>query len=575
MLKMSLRKKSLAGYLFVVFLIVIVGTISIFQSNALEKKVNYLVNEVYAKVKLVDEFESAILSMRISVEKFIYLNKEEDNIAAEEDITEVVNILKIAEKQMTSQKELEILKQIKLLTDDYITKYRNVVIRYKARNDNKNSLYILGKDIQKNLETLPGTHDNIQMIIKKIMTARIETEKYMADYEASHFENVSAITDEILKKMESGEIKVPENIVFSIEDYRDDFEGLVLVTQKMDEEVKETLLPLAPEITGLAKEIYASGWNEMNEARKEVEKKVTSARNWVMGIILFAIIMGIVAGLISANQVITPVSKVIGGIIEIAEGDLTTPLKIKTRDELEDLAKAVNTMMLKLGKVVGESTHISRGLAERASQNAASMEETSAALEEMSSMTKLNADNASHANSLMEEGSHVVFKANGSMADLTYSMEEIIKASRVTSEIVKTIDEIAFQTNLLALNAAVEAAHAGEAGAGFAVVADEVRSLALRTAQAARNTAVLIEDTIQRIHDGAELVSKTNDAFSQVAATFARLRELVAGISSASGEQALGIEQINISVFEMDKLSQQNAASSEELRLIMSIFKTA
>jgi methyl-accepting chemotaxis protein len=205
-----------------------------------------------------------------------------------------------------------------------------------------------------------------------------------------------------------------------------------------------------------------------------------------------------------------------------------------------------------------------QSLAEGSSEQAASIEETSSSMEEMSSMTKRNADNAQQANALMNEARQVVMAANESMGHLTGSMGEITKASEETSKIIKTIDEIAFQTNLLALNAAVEAARAGEAGAGFAVVADEVRNLAMRAADAAKNTANLIEGTVKKVKDGSDLVSRTNEGFKKVADSSAKAADLVAEISAASSEQAQGIGQINTAVSELDKLTQQNAANAEE-----------
>jgi methyl-accepting chemotaxis protein len=164
----------------------------------------------------------------------------------------------------------------------------------------------------------------------------------------------------------------------------------------------------------------------------------------------------------------------------------------------------------------------------------------------------------------MKEANRVVLKANDSMGRLTGSMEEISKASEETSKIIKTIDEIAFQTNLLALNAAVEAARAGEAGAGFAVVAGEVRNLAMRAAEAARNTATLIEGTVKKVKDGSELVKSTNEAFTEVAKSAGKVGELVAEIAAASQEQAQGIDQVNKAVADMDRVVQQVAANAEE-----------
>lgn len=206
----------------------------------------------------------------------------------------------------------------------------------------------------------------------------------------------------------------------------------------------------------------------------------------------------------------------------------------------------------------------SHSLASGSSEQAASIEETSASLEEMAAMTGQNAENANNADIIVKDTQNVIKKANEFMAGLALSMKEISEASEQTSKIIKTIDDISFQTNLLSLNASVEAARSGEAGAGFAVVADEVRSLSIRAAEAVKTTTDLIEVTKKKVAAGVDMAEKTNSAFSDAASHSEKVEALVAGITAASNEQALGIEQVNKAVAQMDKVTQQNAAGAEE-----------
>ena len=210
------------------------------------------------------------------------------------------------------------------------------------------------------------------------------------------------------------------------------------------------------------------------------------------------------------------------------------------------------------------SSSSSQTLAEGASQQAAAVEETSASLEEVGAMIKQDADNARQADELMKEANTVILSADESMKKLTVSMEEISAASAQTQKIVKTIDEIAFQTNLLALNAAVEAARAGEAGAGFAVVADEVRNLAMRAAEAAKNTSNLIEGTVQKITAGNALVSETSESFYVAAQSTTRIGTIISEIAGAASQQANAVVQVTKAIHEIDTVTQANAAAAEE-----------
>ncbi len=247
--------------------------------------------------------------------------------------------------------------------------------------------------------------------------------------------------------------------------------------------------------------------------------------------------LAVVLGILATRTVVRPIRRVVDGLSEASE---------------------------QLAAASGQVASASQQLAEGASEQAAAIEETSSSMEEMASMTRQNADSATQANQLMKDANKVAGQANQSMNHVNASMSQISKASEETQKIIRTIDEIAFQTNLLALNAAVEAARAGEAGAGFAVVADEVRNLAMRAADAAKNTASLIEDTVKRVKEGAELVDKTNREFREVESGMTKASELVGEIAAASQEQAQGIEQVNRAITEMDKVVQQNAANAEE-----------
>ena len=212
----------------------------------------------------------------------------------------------------------------------------------------------------------------------------------------------------------------------------------------------------------------------------------------------------------------------------------------------------------------GQVSAASQSLAEGATEQAASLEETSSSLEEMASMTKQNADNAQQANALAVQAKKAADEGSEAMERMNHAINDIQKSSDQTAKIIKVIDEIAFQTNLLALNAAVEAARAGEAGKGFAVVAEEVRNLAMRSAEAAKNTSSLIEESVKNSNNGVEMVDEVAKKLTEITSTIAKVNDLVSEISAASNEQAQGIDQINQAVSQMDKVTQGNAANAEE-----------
>ncbi len=206
----------------------------------------------------------------------------------------------------------------------------------------------------------------------------------------------------------------------------------------------------------------------------------------------------------------------------------------------------------------------SQTLAQGASEQAASLEETSSSSEEITSMTRKNAENSKAAAAVMAEVDQRVAEGNRTLAEMVQSMQEITGSSDKISKIIKVIDEIAFQTNILALNAAVEAARAGEAGMGFAVVADEVRSLAQRSAQAAKDTSALIEESIGKSNEGSQRLEHVAQVIHAITESAAKVKTLVDEVNLGSQEQARGIEEISKSIAEMDRVTQANAASAEQ-----------
>ncbi len=260
----------------------------------------------------------------------------------------------------------------------------------------------------------------------------------------------------------------------------------------------------------------------------------------------------------------------------IATGDLTVEVAIKSKNDL--LGKKLSELVEKnnevLGNIASASEQVAAGskqvsdssiaLSQGASEQASSVEQLTASLEEISSQTKLNAENANKANGLAEDAKSNVMQGNAQMREMLKAMEEINDASGNISKIIKVIDEIAFQTNILALNAAVEAARAGQHGKGYAVVAEEVRNLAARSANAAKETTDMIEGSIKKVEGGTKIAKDTAEALNKIVNGIEKVANLVNDIAVASNEQATGIGQVNQGVMQVSQVVQNNSATSEE-----------
>ena len=421
-----------------------------------------------------------------------------------------------------------------------------------------------------------------------LQTAYVSTDTAVVDQVEARMKEISARSTELQNGIEASLRNEAVKVQFAaVKASRDPYLAArgALFAAKRAGDVEGAEKIYTEQLTPKSKAFLAE-MNKLAAMQIEASDKVASAilesyantRVILIALGLAALLLGAGSAWVIGRSITVPLRHAVGFAQRVARGDLTSRPPALERDETGDLLRALASMSAALAGIVGSvrggtgaiataSSEIASGnadLSSRTEQQASSLEETASSMEELTSTVRQNAENAREANQLAKAAASIAAEGGAVVAEVVATMGSINASSRKIVDIISVIDGIAFQTNILALNAAVEAARAGEQGRGFAVVAGEVRSLAQRSAGAAKEIKLLIDDSVSKVAAGTGQVDRAGATMGEIVRSIEQVTTIIADIADASEEQSAGIEQVNSAIVDMDQVTQQNAALVEE-----------